>query len=184
MRSEFLRWCVCVFWACAALSGATPARAAGSVVVVGGALRDDNQAVWQRVVDLAGGPGAHIAVLATASGEPLAAAAGIVANLQRRGAVAQAIPVAPSIPGIDLAAAVRDPRWITQLRTARGVFFSGGAQARLVDTLQPGGRSTPLLDAIRAVHERGGVIAGTSAGAAVQLRIVGQRMNPWGSRAG
>lgn len=26
--------------------------------------------------------------------------------------------------------------------------------------------------------------AGTSAGAVVQLRIVGQRMNPWGSRAG
>lgn len=167
MSSHPLRLCACVFWAWAAVISAVPAWAGGSVVVVGGALRDDNHAVWQRVVDLAGGPGARIAVLASASGEPLATAASIVANLQRHGAVAQAIPVAPLIPGIDLAAAVRDPRWTTQLRTAGGVFFSGGAQARLVDTLQPGGRSTPLLDAIRALHERGGVVAGTSSGAAV-----------------
>jgi cyanophycinase len=80
--------------------------------------------------------------------------------------------VAPLLPGIDLAAAVRDPRWIEALRTVTGVFFSGGAQARLVDTLQPGGRSTPLLDAIRAVHERGGVIAGTSSGAAVLSKVM------------
>jgi cyanophycinase len=172
MRPHLLRAFTFIVWACAALLVANPAWAGGSVVVVGGALRDDNTAVWQRIVDLAGGPGARIAVLATASGEPLASAAAIVATLQRHGAAAEAIPVAPLIPGIDLAAAVRDPRWLERLGAAGGVFFGGGAQSRLVDTLQPGGRSTPLLDAIRAVHERGGVIAGTSSGAAVLSAVM------------
>jgi cyanophycinase len=42
------------------------------------------------------------------------------------------------------------------------VFFTGGDQERLVGIL--GG--TAAIDAVRAVHEKGGVIAGTSAGAA------------------
>ncbi|RTL46339.1 MAG: hypothetical protein EKK53_04230, partial [Burkholderiales bacterium] len=40
------------------------------------------------------------------------------------------------------------------------------------DTLQPGGRSTPMLDAIRRAWAAGGVIAGTSAGAAVMSRFM------------
>ena len=148
-------------------SAAAQAAAEGISVSIGGALRDENHAVWQRLVDLAGGPGARYVVLATASGSPEASAASIVANLRRHGAVADALPVAPLLPGIDVEAAVRDPRWIAQVNAAQGVFFSGGAQARLVDTLQPGGQPTPLLAAIRALFARGGVVAGTSSGAAV-----------------
>jgi cyanophycinase len=152
------------FWLAAA-SAAGPV--AGTAVAIGGALRDDNHAVWNRLVELAGGPGAHFAVLATASAEPEASAAAIVANLQRHGAVAEAIPVAPLLPGIDLAAAVKDPIWVDRVRASQAVFFSGGAQARLLDTLRPGGRTTPLLAAVRAVFDGGGVVAGTSSGAAV-----------------
>ena len=55
---------------------------------------------------------------------------------------------------------------------AHAVFFSGGAQELIVDTLQPGGRPTAMLGAIRAVFAAGGVIAGTSAGAAVMSRLM------------
>ncbi len=154
-----------LFFCLALLAGA--ALAQGTAVAIGGALRDDNDAVWSRLVALAGGAGARFAVLATASGEPEASAAAIVANLQRHGALAEAIAVAPMLPGIDLAAAVRDPLWVQKVRASAAVFFSGGAQARLVDTLAPGGRSTPLLDAVRAVFDGGGLVAGTSSGAAV-----------------
>ena len=164
-----IRPLICVLiWALAS----SMARADGAVVVVGGALRDDNHAVWQRIVDLAGGVGARFAVFATASREPEAAAASIVANLQLRGAVAEFIPVAPEIADIDSARAVRDPLWVERLSGASGVFFSGGAQARIVDTLQPGGQTTPVLDAIRALHRRGGVVAGTSSGAAVLSAVM------------
>ncbi len=49
------------------------------------------------------------------------------------------------------------------LRRARGVFFAGGRQWRLVDSYL----GTRTEREIRAVLERGGVIAGTSAGATI-----------------
>jgi cyanophycinase len=147
-------------------------QAVGTTVVIGGALRDDNAAVWSRLVALAGGPGSRWAVLATASGEPVESAAAIAANLRRHGARTDIIAVAPLWPGIDALAAARDPAWAARVRACQGVYFGGGAQTRLVDTLQPGGRSTPVLDAVRSVYERGGVVAGTSSGAAVMSRTI------------
>jgi cyanophycinase len=146
--------------------------AAGTVVAIGGALRYDNAAVWSRLVALAGGQGARYVVFGTASDNPARAAERVVAALEAHGAKAEHLPVAPRLEGIDIAKAVRDPELIARVRAARGVFFTGGAQERIVDTLQPGGQVTPLLDAIREVLDRGGVIAGTSAGAAVMSRVM------------
>jgi cyanophycinase len=151
------------------------AWAQGSVVSIGGALRDDNVAVWSRVVQLAGGPGARFVVFGTASDNPEASAAANIALLQRHGALAQAVPVAPrmaGITGIDLAAAVHDPQWIAMVRGAKGVYFGGGDQRRIVDTLAPGGVPSPLLLAIRQLLREGGVVAGSSAGAAVMSELM------------
>ena len=41
-----------------------PVAPKGSLVIIGGALRADNDAVWERIVQLAGGKGARIAVFA------------------------------------------------------------------------------------------------------------------------
>lgn len=145
---------------------------AGTVIVIGGALKADSEVVWQRIVDEAGGAGATIAVFPTAAYEPERIAAQIVAALNRCGACAEVIPVAPHLAGVDLQATLNDPDLIARVAASRAVFFSGGAQEYLVDTLQPGGRPTAMLDAIRAVHAAGGVIAGTSAGAAVMSRLM------------
>lgn len=145
---------------------------AGTAIVIGGALRADNEAVWQRIVDEAGGAGARIAVFATAAGNPERSAASIVASLNRRGAQAEAIPVAPRLAGVDLQANLRDPVLLEKVRNARGIFFSGGAQEYIVDTLQPAGQPTEMLQAIRSVVERGGVVAGSSAGAAIMSRMM------------
>jgi cyanophycinase len=158
-------------WLLLALGGAS-AYAAGTVVAIGGALRDDNHAVWSRLVALAGGQGARYVVFGTASGNPERSAARVVALLESHGAEAESLPVAPKLPDIDLEQAVRDPALIARVNVANGVFFTGGAQERIVDTLQPGGRATPLLEAIRGVLDRGGVIAGTSAGAAIMSEVM------------
>jgi cyanophycinase len=71
--------------------------------------------------------------------------------------------VGPRFAGSDAA----EPRWAEQLPRCLGVYMSGGAQARLVDTLRPGGRPTPLLQAMQALWQGGGVVAGSSAGTAV-----------------
>lgn len=151
-----------------AAAESTPAAAtAGAAVAIGGALRYDNAEVWSRLVELAGGPGARFVVLATAAGNPERSAARSVAALEAHGAVAEALPVSTRLEGTDVAAAVRDPKLVAKVRAARGVYFTGGAQERIVDALQPGGRASPLLEAIREVMARGGVVAGTSAGAAI-----------------
>ena len=165
-------------WQCAVVAlllfvvGNSPASGAGTVVAIGGALRDDNHAVWSRLVALAGGDGARFVVFGTASSNPERSAARVVALLESHGAEAESLPVAPAQPGVDVAPAARDPEWVARVNAAKGVFFTGGAQERIVDTLQPGGQSTPLLEAIRGVLDRGGVVAGTSAGAAVMSQVM------------
>ncbi|NCT82730.1 MAG: cyanophycinase [Comamonadaceae bacterium] len=148
------------------------AAQAGTAIVIGGALKSDNDAVWQRIVDEAGGAGARIAVFATAAANPERSADLIVAALNRRGALAEAIPVAPRLKDVDLQARLNDPALIAKVRASRGVFFSGGSQEYIVDTLQPGGEPTAMLKAIRAVFDDGGVVAGTSAGAAIMSQMM------------
>jgi len=144
----------------------------GTTLLIGGAVQRDNEAVWQRVVDEAGGEGARIAVFATAATEPQRIGAQIVSALARRGAVAEAIPVAPRLRRVDLAQTLNDPALIARVESAQGVFFSGGAQELIVDTLQPGGVATEMLQAIHRLHRAGGLVAGTSAGAAVMSRMM------------
>jgi cyanophycinase len=164
--SSLLR--VVAFFVCLA---AGLAQAQGTTVAIGGALLDSNHAVWSRLVQLAGGRGACFAVFATGAGNPDESAAAIASNLARHGARAEPIRVAPRIEGQDIAAAARNPAWAAKVRGCRGVFFSGGAQARILDTLMPGGVDTPLLEAVRDVWRGGGVVAGTSSGAAVLSAI-------------
>lgn len=141
---------------------------AGTAVAIGGALKFDNDAVWQRLVDLAGGRGARFAVFATAASQPERSAAQIAAALERRGAVADIIPLAPRLPGRDVQADARDPALVARVLAARGVYFSGGAQERITASLLDAtGQPTPVLEAIWQVYRRGGVVAGSSAGAAV-----------------
>ena len=141
-------------------------------MAIGSGARDDNDAVWRRLVQLAGGPGARIAVFTAPASNPDRAAEQIIASLARRGAVGEHIRVGPGISGQNLAQAVRDPVWIAQVNAAQAVYFSGGAQARLIDALQPRGHTTPLLDAVRALFARGGLVAGESAGAAVMSELI------------
>jgi len=158
--------------AAAALLAMACAAQAGTAIVIGGALKSDNDAVWQRIVDESGGAGARIAVFATAAANPERSAGLIVAALNRHGAQAEAIPVAPRLQGLDLQATLNDPALIAKVAASRGVFFSGGAQEYIVDTLQPDGEPTAMLKAIRQVFDGGGVVAGTSAGAAIMSRMM------------
>ena len=144
----------------------------GYAVPIGGALKADNEEVWQRIVNLAGGKGARFVVFGTASDDPEASAKQVVDLLQRRGAVAEALPVAPKFLWVDLSKVVRDPALIAKVKAAKGVFFTGGTQERIVDVLQPGGQSTPMLEAIWDVYRKGGVVAGTSAGAAIMSTVM------------
>jgi cyanophycinase len=124
------------------------------------------------MVELSGGKGARWVVLGTASQNPDKSARRAAELLEKRGAMAESLPVAPQLKWVDLDRAVRDPALLEAVRTANGIFFTGGAQERIVDTFAPGGKRTPMLDAIWDVYRRGGVVAGTSAGAAIMSTVM------------
>jgi cyanophycinase len=56
-----------------------------------------------------------------------------------------------------------DPEKLRLFDGAAGVFFSGGDQLRISSQIG----DTPIEQRVREIHERGGVIAGTSAGASM-----------------
>lgn len=145
----------------------------GKLVIMGGSERFDNTVIWSEIVRLAGGDGARIAVFPTASGDPLVDGQDVVKVLNDLGADAFLVPVA--LRGLDVPCheAVIDPVLVEGVRESRGVFFVGGSQSRICQALlDEEGQHTPMLDAIWDVHRKGGVIAGTSAGAAVMSRIM------------
>lgn len=155
----------------------------GALVIAGGGLRYDNTEVWSRFVRLAGDyardTGAadatrpRIAVFPTASYYPLQSGGRIVAALEKYGADAFVVPVAIKNSPIDVSEAVRDPQIVAQVKAAHGVFFSGGQQARIIQALRTAdGESSPVLEAIWHVFRNGGVVGGSSAGAAAMSRVM------------
>lgn len=140
----------------------------GSLVIIGGALRADNAAVWERIVQQAGGKGARIAVFASASANPERAGKFLVDRFNQYGAKAFFVPVAVRLSGTDYAVAAEDPALAAAVRSAGGAYFAGGDQGRITRALRrPDGSNTRILDALWDMYRRGGVIAGSSAGAAI-----------------
>lgn len=173
-------------------SEASKAVQAGIAVAIGGALKADNADVWGRIVSLSGGPGAKWMVFPTASGEPEQSAKSLIESLQKHGAKAEMIPLSDKLKGFEVRAVVSDAKWIAAIDGANGVYFSGGAQERITAALYSAdGKPAPMLEAIWRLFRRGGVVAGSSAGAAIMsetmfreppaILTVMQRGAKWGS---
>lgn len=142
-------------------------EARGALVVIGGALRGDNAEVWERIVQLAGGKGAAIAVFPTAAGNPERSARNTSAHLERYGARPFVVPIGAGLASSP-AQAADDAALAARVRKAGGAFFTGGDQGRITAALvRPDGNRSRVLDALWGLYREGGVIAGTSAGAAM-----------------
>jgi cyanophycinase len=151
----------------------TPSAPKGTLVIIGGGLRGENEPVWERIVELAGGKGARIAVFGSASASPERAARLDAQRLSFYGADAFVVPVAVRLKGTDYRAAANDPVLAAQVSSAAGAYFVGGDQARITEALRnPDGSSTLMLNALWDMYRRGGVIAGTSAGAAIMSKTM------------
>ena len=129
----------------------------GSLVIVGGALRDE--AILERFLDLAGGPDAPIVIIPTAGGED---------DYDRWYSGARRFR---ALGATDLTVLhTQDPKeadredFAAPIARARGVWFPGGRQWRLVDSYA----DTRTERELHALLARGGVIGGSSAGATIQ----------------
>jgi len=129
---------------------------AGPVMIIGGAEdKRHGRLILSRFVELAGGPESHIVVIATAS------TFGGRANVRYAELFTEL--GAGEVEGIRplTREEANRPAMAAPVTEATGVFITGGNQLRLVSVV--GG--TRLEDALASAHDRGVVIAGTSAGA-------------------
>ena len=145
----------------AAQSGLFAEAAMGPLVIVGGKLDPANEPIYRAILGLRlqDGP---ICVVPTADAEPGYSADSFVADFERYGGPGSAV----AIPTLD-AKRVDKPKIARTLESCGGFFFTGSDGTGIVEILHPGGRSTLAETAILGVHRRGGVIAGSSAGAAM-----------------
>ncbi len=158
-RSRFAAVVLSLLWAVA------PASAQGTVVAIGGGSRPPE--VVATIVALGGGSDGRLVIVPYASGDPEDVGRAQADEFAAAGFGHVAVALGP--PDADSTLAVLDG--------ATAVFFSGGDQNRLVRAL----RGTRALDAVRAAWARGGVVAGTSAGAAVMSAVMitgSEHVNP------
>jgi cyanophycinase len=133
---------------------------AGPLAIVGGRLESDNDAVFAELRRLSRG---RIAILAMASQSPVEVGEELAAEFESHGVRADALPIHFE----NREASAFDSGLVQRLADCGAVFFSGGDQSRITATLVQRGRPTPALEAILGFHARGGLVAGSSAGAAI-----------------
>ena len=156
----------------------------GNLVIVGGGLEADNKSVFQQLISLAGGAEkATFTVIPSASGTPMQSYVYFRNILISYGVKPGNIYVAPlAVLDDDSTKDVNESEWkdngndpkVAELvRKCTAVWFSGGDQARTMKTLvRADGSHTPVLDAVWDVYRSGGVIGGTSAGAAIMSEVM------------
>lgn len=150
------RWFISAFLGLLVAASAGAAEGRGHLVLIGGG--DKPPEVMAKFIELAGGKGAPIVVVPTASTEPDTIP--YYLDLFRREYGCTDV-VAIDVRG---PADARRPEVLAALERARGVFFGGGDQVRILSAFD----GSPALAAVRALYERGGVVGGTSAGTACQ----------------
>lgn len=129
------------------------------MIVGGGAMTPD---MIDRFIELAGGRHAPLVVIPSADANPQPEEDRMAQALRRAGASSVEVLHARSLEEVE------SPWFRDTLRRARGVWFGGGRQWRLVDAYAGTSAESLFHDVLR----RGGVIGGSSAGASIQAEYL------------
>jgi cyanophycinase len=152
----------------------TPCAAqTGHLVIIGGGGRPP--AVIQKIINLAGSEQSKIIIIPVASSVPEEVAIFQRDQFKEAGAGSVEYIIFDSVT-------VNNDSNIAKIKNATCIFFSGGDQRRLTKVLL----FTKMLASIKQLYFNGGVIAGTSAGAAVmsEIMITGNELrNPDSTRS-
>ena len=138
----------------------------GSLVICGGGTLPEE--IRAKFVELAGGEETQLVVIPTANGRADRQNAGRV-----DGWIDDGLKSITVLHTRNRNTANRE-RFVAPLKTATAVWFEGGAQSRIADAYL----GTAVERELNALLQRGGVIGGTSAGAAIMSRTMIARNNP------
>jgi cyanophycinase len=128
----------------------------GALVIVGGNMHDP--AILKKFFELAGGPDQPIVVIPTAGGAPTYDQNYSGLKMFKDAGATNLIVLHTTDRKV-----ADTEEFVKPLRTARGVFFEGGRQWHLADSYL----GTLTQRELFALLDRGGVIAGSSAGATI-----------------
>lgn len=145
-----------------------PQGISGSLVIAGGGELD--KSLLQRFVKLAGGNEAHLVLIPTASQR--ADDEGYLATLSQKWQ--RLTPASVTVLHTRSRDIANRESFSAILQNATGVWIGGGSQTRVTDVYL----NTPVERELYALLARGGVIGGSSAGAAVQSRLMIARGSP------
>lgn len=180
--TRFLTLCFLLSVASLFSSGQPPVR--GSLVIVGGGLEPDNKSIFSELIRLAGGAKeASFAVIPSAGGAPMQSFVYFKSELISYGVKPGNIHLIPiAVIDDDSTGVVNESEWKDNgndhalakiVKKCSAVWFTGGDQLRTTRTLfKPDGSQTVVLEAVWDVYRSGGVIGGTSAGAAIMSEVM------------
>lgn len=146
---------------------------AGKLLIAGGGI--SSAEIHKIFLDMAGGEHANVAIVPTASGDARVRAQECKKLFCENGVALENIHII-KISQVD------EPGWVNNgddieiaktLDNIDAVWFTGGDQLRLAKALfRADGSATLVLDKLQALLNRGGLIGGTSAGAAVMSSVM------------
>lgn len=142
----------------------------GTLLIVGGGGMPDG--MLDQFVELAGGDEARLVYIPCTERESINPREGRIVELWKSRGVAAADVVHTK----DRTQANEDEAFLEPLKNATGIFFGGGRQWNFADSYY----GTEAHRLMKDVLARGGVIAGSSAGASIQARYLA-RANPLGN---
>lgn len=153
---------------------------AGSLYIVGGAMQNNADRIFSALIEAAGGKNSRFAFAVSASGEdPDDTFESYAADFEALGVPKENCVLIPLYPKN-----VRDRRGYNAINGdadgllelfegVTGVWFTGGDQYYTSECfVRRDGSDTKLLAAMRKMYENGGVIGGSSAGAAIMSRVM------------
>ncbi len=185
---RFLLLCILLGLGLCASAATESKRDAGKLLIVGGALRSDNAAVYRAFIEAIPAEYPEVVIVPAASGRPAYYASLFIEDLRKHGfdGKVRVLPIAmvddPATDKVnegDWSKGGRDQELAASLKRVGGIWFVGGDQTRITQTLTQTGKDQgenrsanarsdlPVLSAIRTQLAKGAIIGGTSAGAAI-----------------
>lgn len=131
----------------------------GHLFIIGGGERPEY--MMKKIIQLAGGKDSKIIIIPNASGEKIETAEYQLNQFKEYGCSNADYLLFDSLT-------VDADSNLKKLDGATGIFFSGGDQSRLTRDML----GSKLLNKVRSIYNSGGVLSGTSAGAAVMSKIM------------
>jgi cyanophycinase len=140
----------------------------GKLLIIGGGLRPGNAAIFQSMIDAAGGRDQARFVVFPTAAKNADSAREFSKVLERYGVPGDHITIV-DLTSENAGSQAFSPCVVDEVKRATGAFFTGGDQSRITRSLlKQDGTPTPVLVALKEMRRRRSVIAGTSAGAAMQ----------------